>query len=441
MPVTVDLTKNPKQQLFFDEVMKAAYGDTSYRYFFYGGSIRGGKTFACLVSLIVLCKLFPGSKWYVIRKSFASLKETTIPTLAKMLFRSKNIRWNRDPSNYYVEFSNGSRILFAGENLAQDPELFWMLGLEANGFFLEQIEELSEIMYEYTIQRAGSWIIDNMPVPLILSTFNPTENWVKKRIYDVWHAGKLEAPYYFLKASAKDNSYVTEEQWKGWQNMDDELYTRFVEGDWSFKPPVNQFAYAFDTATHCDEGIEYIPGQITVASFDFNVEPITCLMAQHGMAWINVFKEYRLMNSDIFELCERIKSDYPEVFLLVTGDASGRSRQAISKGLRNYYKVIQLELMLRPKQIVVPLANPSVKNTRVLTNALFAKHPHLRVNPKECPYFVEDLRNVTVDENGDIDKGKDKRRTHLLDCWRYYAWQFHKNFLNNALYKYFENTQ
>lgn len=437
--ITVDLTKNEKQTKFFTTVLEAAFGDNPLRYLFYGGAIRGGKTYACLAILIVLCKLFPGSKWYVIRKSFTRIQETTLPTMHKILGRTSRVKWNRDKSNYYCEFiPSGSRIYFAGEDLTRDPELMWMLGLECNGFFLEQIEELSEKCLEMCMSRSGSWYVEPMPMPLILGSFNPTTSWVRRRVYVPWEEGKLEAPYFYQDALPDDNPFVTEEQWKMWANMDDELYAQFVKGSWDFARPANVFAYAFNEKKH-HRLVHYNDDYPLYLSFDFNVEPITCLCAQHDdFDWIHIFKEFRLLNSDIEELCDRIVTDFPSGHFMVTGDASGAARTALKKNL-NYYKVIKRILGLSPLQLKVPRANPSVRNTRVLTNSLFAKHGNLWVNTLACPHLTLDLNGVVVDENGDIDKDKDKRKTHLLDGLRYYNWTFHRNFLDTALYQYAEN--
>lgn len=434
MPVTVDLTKNKKQASFFELVMMAVFGDVEFRYFFYGGAIRGGKTYVCLTILVILCKIFPGSKWYVIRKSFATLKETTLPTMGKILGKRKSVRWNRDQSDYYCEFANESRIYFAGENLQNDPDLIWMLGLECNGIFLEQVEELSEKLLDYAIQRAGSWIIPEMPTPLILGSFNPTRTWVRKRIFDKYLDGTLEEPYFYQDASAEDNPFVTDEQWKSWKNMSDDLYKQFVGGDWNFEKSPNTFAFAYNDNVH-HKPVKYQKDAPLYLSFDFNVEPITCLAAQHDGDFIHIVKEFRIMKSDIYDLCEKILVEFPDAYFVITGDATGQSRSAISKGNKNYYKIIRQELVIGPNQVKVPRSNPGVKATRLLTNSLFQKHGNLWINVDACPFLNDDLNGVLVDENGDIDKGKDSRKTHLLDCLRYYFWTFHNKFLDFSLYR------
>jgi hypothetical protein len=438
--ITVDLTKNEKQSRFFTTALESAFGDNDFRYLFYGGAIRGGKTYGCLAILIVLCKIFPGSKWYVIRKSFTNIQETTLPTMTKILRKTPRVKWNRDKANYYVEFTDtGSQIFFAGEDHKTDPELKWMLGLECNGFFLEQIEELQEHTFNMCISRAGSWYIDKMPTPLILGSFNPTLTWVRKLIYLPHIDGLLEAPFFYQDAYPDDNPFVTEEQWKNWQHMESGMYSQFVGGSWEFAKPPNVFAFAFNEKTHC-RPLQFDPNRRLYLAFDFNVEPITALACQHDdqEGWIRIIKEFRLLNSDIDELCMHIAAAFPGAHFVVTGDSNGNARNALKKNL-NYYTAIKKNLMLTTLQFKVPRANPIVRNTRVLMNSLFNKHPDFAIDPEACPYLVLDLNAVTVNEKGEIDKGKDKHTTHLLDCKRYYEWMFHRNFLDNSLYQYVQN--
>lgn len=449
MSLTADLTRNPKQAAFFERVLEAAYGDNPYRYLFYGGAVRGGKTYAGLICLVILCKLFPGSKWYVIRKTFSRLEETALPSMHKLLGHSQDWRWNLKSTNYYVEHKNGSRIYFAGENYNTDPKLDWMLGLECNGFLLEQVEELQEKTHNMAISRSGSWLIDPMPTPLILATFNPTQTWVKQRVFDPWRDGKLEPPYFFEEAKAEDNPFVTAEQWAAWQNLPTDMYAQFIEASWEFAKSPRVFAYGFNERA-CDvtpfpghhEEVRYNPDYPLYLSFDFNVEPITCLAAQHSpdmREWIHLIREFRLLPSDIYQLCERILAAYSGAFFMVTGDASGSNRTAITRGNKNYYKIIMAELGLGMLQKKVPKANPGIRNTRVLCNALLQKHPRYRINTLACPHLTIDLNTVEVNDEGELDEGKDKRKGHLLDGWRYYHWTFHRDFIDKSLYQYLAN--
>jgi hypothetical protein len=196
---------------------------------------------------------------------------------------------------------------------------------------------------------------------------------------------------------------------------------------------VNKFIYNFDPKKHIQKGLQSIPHLPIILSFDFNTEPITCLVGQHdGLEKVLILDEYRLMNSDIEELCLRVLSDYGNRMLLVTGDASGQNRTALKRDL-NYYKIIKQVLRLGMGQFKLPAANPPIKNTRVLCNSLLGRHTYYLFSDR-VPYLVMDIQECEVDEHGQIDKGKDKHQSHLLDCWRYFNWTFLRNFLDLKIY-------
>jgi len=192
---------------------------------------------------------------------------------------------------------------------------------------------------------------------------------------------------------------------------------------------VNKFIYNFDRSRHIVKGLQPIPNLPIILSFDFNVEPITCLVGQcDGLDKVLILDEYRLMNSDIEELCLRILASYSDRMLLVTGDASGQARTALKRDL-NYYKVIKQVLHLGMGQFKLPGGNPPIKSTRVLCNSLLAKHTNYHFSDR-VPYLINDIEECEVDDEGGIDKSKDKHQSHLLDCWRYFNWTFLSKFIN-----------
>ena len=430
---------NIPQCSFYDRVMNAVLGKVSERFFFYGGAIRGGKTYVCLFIFVQLARLFPRSRWHIFRSDFPELEDTTIPSMEKLIgVEGKDFIWKRKSSNYHILFKNGSKIFFKSENLMKDPDLNWMLGLETNGICLEQMEGLSEKLFERAIERIGSWYIPVMPPPLLLGTFNPTDKWVKKKIYDPWREGTLPEKWFFQEALPDHNPYVTEDQWANWDNLDPISRNQLIKGIWKFLTDAKLFAYSFQPNRHIvdvttEEGrklmepIKTLPLKLI---FDFNVDPITCLVAQNnGLEWVKIISEYRLRNSDIFELCERIKNDWGDYFLVATGDASGRARSALTKGKRSYVQTIQKLLNLSSRQMQFPTRNPSVANTRILLNSLLHKHPKFYIS-SACQYTIDDLETVKVDDAGEIDKKKDATKTHLLDNVRYLVWNYLRKFLN-----------
>ena len=128
-------------------------------------------------------------------------------------------------------------------------------------------------------------------------------------------------------------------------------------------------------------------------------------------------------------MCDRILATYPNAVYIVTGDATGQSRSALTKGNINYYTVIKQKLGLSDGQIKVPSINPAVSDSRVLVNSIL-QNSDLIIDPS-CEYLIEDLKYVEVDDEGDIDKKKDKHRSHLLDAFRYYLNSFEGGFIRH----------
>lgn len=404
----------PKQLQFINAVTSGKYSFVCY-----GGAMGGGKSFVGLATLIFLCKVYPNSKWIVVRESLPSLKRTSIETFKKVL--PLNFLESFNQQTQTATFTNGSQIEFMSEDYASDKDFDRFKGVECNGFLLEQIEELNEGLLDVCFIRAGRHRIDPMPDPIVLANVNPTQLWAKKRIYNAYVNGTLPPDWCYISAKIFDNpTLANDSKYMGiLDRLDPLTKRRLIDGDWSAFQVNNPYAYCFNEQKHA-RPCRYDPDSELMLSFDFNVDPITCTAAQNINGQLRYVKEFRLSNSNIYELCDRILVEYNDLnpLYLVTGDATGRARSAITTGNLNYYKVIKDKLNLNINQMKVPRTNPAVSDSRVLMNSLFQNYDVI-IDPVNCPFLIEDLKYVEVDENGDINKHKDKHRSHLLDCSRY----------------------
>lgn len=223
--MVVDFDRNAKQA----EAMEAIRSE-KYSLILYGGAIRGGKTFWGLSALLVLCSVFPKSRWVIIREDTEKIRTTTIPSF-KQIEPSGKLR----ESPYEYTHPNGSKILFKGENFARDKDINWMKGLEANGFLFEEINECQEQTLNKAIERAGSWNITGgrQPHPIILATCNPTQGWVKRLIYDPWKDGTLRPNWFYIPAKITDNIQNLDPAYvENLKNLPRYEYMVFVEGEW-----------------------------------------------------------------------------------------------------------------------------------------------------------------------------------------------------------------
>lgn len=229
-----------------------------------------------------------------------------------------------------------------------------------------------------------------------------------------------------------DNPFLDADEIKEAQKLDELVYRceyLAEDVDISLRP----FTYAFKQDIHVRK-CEYDPNLELMLSFDFNKDPITCVAAQHAAAdeklkhkaniekELRYIKEFKLANSDIYELCETIKTCYSvyNPLYLITGDATGRNRSALVKGNLNYWKVIKQEFGVSDSQIKTPGQNPAVSDTRVLLNSMFQNY-NVIVDPDECPGLIADFKYVEVDEFGDLKKDRtgEYKKVDLMDCARY----------------------
>lgn len=406
------------------------------RQFFYGGAIRGGKTYLYLTILVILCKLYPGCRCHIIRKSFTELCGITESSLLKILGNAP-VRWKRSTKEYYVQFQNGSRIYFFSENFAQDPNGNRFLGLETNFVLLEQMEELQMRTLDIVLSRIASWRMAKEAPGIVFGTFNPTFCWVKEKIFDAWARAKktdtLDAlPFHYTPALPNDNKTNTEEQWLSWQNLDPVTYARLISGQWEIDMK-GRFMHAFDQNKHISDTLAFDPGWPLRYSFDFNVDPSCAIVFQTDHeSFFHILDEVRIENGDTPLVCDVLKERWRPLKAeeRVNGDASGLARMSGLRGHLNQYQVIKEELDIPEDQFDVATDNPDIPDSRVFCNSIWHRFPSVKVH-RRCTYLIHDLNFVLIkrDAEGRVGIKKTGKLAnapmnaesmgHLLDCSRY----------------------
>jgi hypothetical protein len=219
-----------------------------YTFLAIGGGIRGTKSFACIAVLIILCRIYPRSRWAIVRKDLPTIRRNVLPTIEKLRVMSGGFVGPLNMSTWSYPCANGSVLILFAEQFIQDPELERWKGLEVNGYDLEDCSELHVKSFHKSIERAGSWIIPpsesdptpKQPPPLVLANMNPCAGWPREIFYMPWKMGTIQAPYFFLPATIKDNPYATDAYKESLKYLPPEEYKRFVEGEWDFVDDPNQ---------------------------------------------------------------------------------------------------------------------------------------------------------------------------------------------------------
>ena len=423
----IELTK--VQTKAFDLALS---GEKSFILF--GGAVRGGKTFWLILTFVELCSRYPGSRWVIIRESLPTLQRTTFVSFDKIVgmgLRPFIKKWNQQ--THVVEFINGSQLIFFAENYDMDKELTRFAGLEANGFGGEEINELNEKTLDKMFERAGSYIIPNIPLdkqpqPLVLGTCNPGPHWVKTRVYDPWRDGTLKKRWEFIPANIDDNEFIPDSYKLSLKdNLSEKMYKRFVLGDWDIRDVQNPFAIYFDKNRHISDKIILDPSLPLYVSIDFNLVPFGAIAShiyfdEHGFH-LHVVDEIQIENGSIPAMIdEMVRKWGPWIpTMTMTGDSMGNRGDISQRDNATYYEQIKRGLRLRDGQIITP-ANPTHSHSRAYVNYLLRYHPDVKISSRYAKNTISDLQNVEVNIFDEIIKKnrKDKnQQSDFLDCFRY----------------------
>lgn len=116
----------------------------------FDGGVGNGKTTGGIMRLLLLAKEFPGSRWVIARQTYKDLLNTTKKTFNKVC----PAEWVKRDVKEEMTLINGSEVLWLHLDEMSDSAL---RGLEINGAFISQAEEIAPEMWELLDSRVGRW--------------------------------------------------------------------------------------------------------------------------------------------------------------------------------------------------------------------------------------------------------------------------------------------
>jgi len=402
----------PKQIEFLEAIFSKKYS-----FILYGGAIRGGKTFAGLGALILLCKMYPKSRWAVVRDSLTTLKRNTLPSWNKI--KPDNFIKHYNKQDQVVTFANDSQLIFFSENYDSDKDLDRWKGLEVNGFLLEEINELQHASFLKAIERPGSNILPSdhkQPPPLIIATCNPARNWVRDKIYNKWKNNELNPEWKYIPAKITDNPYIPETYLKSLKNLPPYEYEVFVNGNWEIELKTGgEFYKSFDMDNHTGY-FDYDSSLPLHISFDENVNPYLTATAYqvHNGTEIRQIAEfcYESPKNTVEAICRGIAHEYSGHLsgLFIYGDATSRKQDTKLERGHNFFTLIYDYLKEFHPTMRVPNSNPSVVMRGNFINHVLSKGYNgigLKVD-RDCKISIADFNNCKEAPDGTKSKTKER---------------------------------
>lgn len=328
----------------------------------------------------------------------------------------------------FLHLPTGNQILCKGlDDVAKMKSIKGITGM-----WLEEATEFEEDDFDQLNIR----IRGEKPnyVQYILS-FNPIDenHWLKKRFID-----KKDPDSTVLVTTYKDNNFLTQQDVNQLLKLADrnQLYFDvYVLAKWGVVVKSDKFFYAFSNDKHIIPFYEPNPHLPITVSFDFNVVPMTAIVAQKLTdTYSVVFDELKVPEGSTEEMCELIKAKYISWLynMTITGDATGRNREKALRGNINSYTVIKQELELPDRDILVKSKNPENKDARILCNSVLM-HAEFKITAN-CKETIDDMvyGAIKVGPKGKIEiiKTGDVGR-HFLDNAKYIIDCFYPDFISN----------
>lgn len=383
---------SPKQQEAYRAVMEN-------RITLYGGAIRGGKTYFLILMGFTLAFRYPRSRWLFLRQTLPTLQRTLMVTFNQFIFEGfgQYIK-NFNKQTNVVTLTNDSEFIFMAESFDTDKELYRFRGLEINGAFIDEANEINELTFDKVIERCGSWFHSpGCPVKIVM-TANPSNNWLKDRIYDPWKAGELPKSIAYVPARIFDNPHIPADYLEGLKMLPRFQYEVFVEGNWDIQLKTGgEFYKCFELDKHV-AATYYDPSLALHISWDDNVNPyLPCGIFQIQGKELRMIDEIRGVtpNNTIKSVCNELIRRYPAhaAGMFVYGDATAEKEDTkLEKGY-SFYRLVMEALRQYKPQLRLTKANPSVVMRGNWINTVFEKqHGGIRVViGEQCKTAINDF--------------------------------------------------
>jgi hypothetical protein len=390
------------------------FHESEKRFKGFSGPIGSGKSQALCQEAIRLCYENPGRLGLIGAPTYPMLRDATQVALLE-IFRANEIAIEHNKAeNTLIVKDTGSRVLF------RPVEEFERLrGTNLAWFGLDELT--------YTQEEAWLRLEGRLRDPLAkrlcgFAVWTPKGfDWVYRKFianpapaYEAILAKPFENRH--LLAKVKDFYERLEDSY------DKKFYAQEVLGDYLSMDGGRVYS-AFERQEHVREG-KVDPRLPLRWALDFNVDPMSSVIAQMRGESVVVLDEIYLRNSSTKDACEEFLNRYPrhDMGVVVYGDCSGNQRQTTGSTdyemIREYFDAYSnLKTLWRPNK-----SNPNVRDRINLMNKQLRTASGavgLYVDPK-CRELIRDFEEVCYKaETGEIDKNRDRLRTHLSDALGY----------------------
>lgn len=437
---TIDLTN-----LVVPKVAKAVLSDSKITFIY--GWRDGGKSTSAFIPLIYRCLIDKHFRFAHCRANYNELARSTFQTIKDCI---KAMRLEK----YFHITKDGFQIInkanpnnfFFGASADQPDKIRSTANL--SGFIVDEAHDITELHFASLIGTMRENKELATPTKAIF-LFNNDKVSKNSFLYQSFFDEK--SPMYNeverVMVSHLDNPFIDQVETERKLMMvalnDRNRYESLVRGEFIREYNKNPFFYAFDKQKHIAKAeLSWNPQLPLYLSFDFNIDPMTCIVAQLvPCQFIAILKAYKIHNCTLKELTRRIKSDFPNAVYRVTADPAGGARSAGYDSVNTtMHSIIRRELNIGFNQMDKPMLNFTRKDAwtelRIFLNAILQNHPNFIICPTFAKDLIQDIELATTTEGEDKlykTSGNTEYGMHLVDGFIYLLTTYLNNYVKRQL--------
>jgi len=232
--------------------------------------------------------------------------------------------------------------------------------------------------------------------------------------HELWVEKAANNPSFkLIRAKTYDNQFLPPDYIQSlYDQYDSQLVKQYIEGDFV---NLNNMAayYEFKRDKHITP-CKYQKELPIYVGIDFNVNPMTMVLAHYIDRQIQVFAEYYIANSNTRKAMELLRCDYPNAKIIACPDMTGGSRKTSAE-------YTDIEIIRQFDIEVRGLYNLAERDRLNIVNNGFDKG-RIAIDPS-CKYLIRDWEQVVTNEYGQVVKKSNEPLTHISDALGYMAVQ------------------
>ncbi len=363
---------------------------------------RFGKTHLAIRQLCWEARMPDREVWYVA----PTYKQAKLIVWRKLKNKLQDLRWIKktNESELTIELKNGSRISLKG---ADNEDSLRGVGLD---YII--LDEFADIDPEAWYEVLRPTLADTEGSAMFIGTPKGIANWSYElyqqelEFSDTWKS--------FQYTTIDGGNVKPEEIEAAKRDLDERTFRQEFLA--TFETYAGRIYYAFDRKLNVVDGaLEPRDLDVIYIGMDFNIDPMSAVIAIRKGDTLCVIDEIRMFSSNTAEIVEEIKSRYPKSKIWVYPDPASRQRKTSAGGVTDLTILENAGFVVKAPRAHTPVRDRiNAVNSRLCDTT---GKRHLFIMPK-CKYTIEGLERHTYKE-GTVQPDKDSGYDHMMDALGY----------------------